>query len=278
MSNVLAVEQWQPFTYGLHSVTALRHRDLVRYAELILRTIEENRTHLGLNEAIGATREQLVDSENDPELRALGELLVRARALAVTQNQLDEDRRLLHAHHLQHDELVQVGHHYEMLRQEACDYNHHLRRFIEAHQGTISRRELSDWLVTASQGRHEWVEGEITGATSEVALHTALVGMPELTGVRFATVEEDLRGYDFIAQWQGQLITIDAKTGYYRPLSERKHGHRHLEISVPREELDGFRLTRHGLDLLRRETRKALLAGTGAYYHGSHHWNRHRRR
>jgi len=47
--------------------------------------------------------------------------------------------------------------------------------------------------------------------------------------VRHGTVDEDLKGYDFLAFYEGQLVTLDAKTGLYRPLTERKHGHRHLE-------------------------------------------------
>jgi hypothetical protein len=129
---------------------------------------------------------------------------------------------------------------------------------IESSRQYFSREELMGWLVEASLGRVQWAHSELTGALSEVALHAALQGLPELEGLRYATVEEDLAGFDFVAQWHGKLLTIDAKTGFYRPLMERKHGHRHLEISVPRQAVQDFRVTRRGLAVLRREARQAL--------------------
>jgi hypothetical protein len=110
----------------------------------------------------------------------------------------------------------------------------------------------------------------MAGAVSEMALHAALQGLPELKELRYATIEEDLAGYDFVAEWQGKLLTVDAKTGLYYPLSERVHGHRHLEISVPREAVKDFKVTRKGLDLLRHEVRQALQRGTGVSKHASH--------
>jgi hypothetical protein len=250
--------------------------DLARRAREILQAVAEQRAGLGLTDALLLVHEQFVDNEPRGELRQLGELMVQARRMALVQTQLDDDRERLHHGRLSHEESVETGHHYEMLRYEACSYNHRLRSFIEAHRELVGRPELTDWLTSASQGRRQWVVGEITGALSEVAVHAALMGMPELSNVRYGTVEEDLRGYDFVAQWQGRLLTIDAKTGYYHPMSERKQGHKHLEISVPREELKGFTLPRHGLDLLRREVRRALHAGTAAEYHAPH--GRHGRR
>ncbi len=253
-------------------------RDFAKRAREILMAIETNRSGLGLTDALLLVNEQFADGEPRSELRALAELMVQARRMALVQQQLDEDRERLHHGHLGHDELTEVGHHYEMLRYEACAYNHKLRSFIEAHRELVEREDLTDWLSAASQGRRQWVVGEITGAVSEVALHAALMGLPELRNLRYTTVEEDLMGYDFVAEWQGRLVTIDAKTGYYHPLSERKHGHKHLEISVPREELHGFTLTRHGLELLRHETRRALTAETAGEFHGPHgHHDRHRR-
>lgn len=252
----------------------VRPRSLAERAGEILQTIEEYRAGLGLTDALILVHERFVDHEDDEDLRALGELLARARRLSLVQNQLDEDREKLHHGHLDHERREEVGHHYEMLRYEACNYNHRLRNFIEAHREQVSRHELTRWLTTASQGRREWVEGEITGAVSEVALHMALMGLPELRGLRYATLEEDLKGYDFIADWQGKLVTIDAKTGRYHPLSQRKHGHRHLEVSVPREIVNGFRVSKRGLDIVRHETRRVLYDNSGVPHHEAH-WHYH---
>jgi len=92
--------------------------------------------------------------------------------------------------------------------------------------------------------------------------------------LRYGTVEEDLAGYDFVSNWHGRMVTVDAKTGFYAPLSERKHGHKHLEISVPREAVKDFRVTRRGLDILRHEVRQALYGDGAAHTHGSHHYFR----
>lgn len=229
-----------------------------RRADDILALMATLRTQLGLEEAIRVVAERYVDGEEHPELRRLAEVISYARRQALIQQRLDDDREQLHSGLLEHDERVSVGHHYEMLRHQACEYNHLLRGLIESSGQYFSREDLMGWLVTASQGRAEWATGEVTGAVSEVALHAALQGLPELRGLRYATLEEDLAGYDFVAEWRGKLLTLDAKTGFYRPLTERKHGHKHLEISVPRESIKGFRVTRRGLDLLRTEVKQAL--------------------
>jgi len=82
--------------------------------------------------------------------------------------------------------------------------------------------------------------------------------MPEITGVRHSTVDEDLAGADLVATWQGKVLTIDAKTGLYQPLVTHKHGVLHLEVSVPREAMDGLRLTDEGEIILHQEVRQAL--------------------
>jgi hypothetical protein len=224
----------------------------------ILTFVNELRREWGLQEALRTAAEYYVDDEPQPELARLGQVLVRARQQALLQQQLDEDREALHSGRLQHEERVSTGHHYEMLRREACAYNHELRGLIETDGHYFSRDQLTNWLVEASQGRQAWAQGEITGAVSEVAMHAALAGLPELRDLRYATLDEDLAGDDFMAEWHDQLVTVDAKTGLYRPLTERKHGHKHLEISVPREAVAGFWVTRRGLDLLRHEVRQAL--------------------
>lgn len=259
-------------------VSRLGYADFARRAEEILSTIARMRAEWGLKEAITMAIEQYVDAEPHEELRRLAVVVTLARRQALLQQQLDEDRELLHSGKLAHEELSELGYHYEMLRREACEYNHALRNLIEASGQYFSRDDLTSWLVEASQGRHQWTRGEITGAVSEVALHQALRGMPELRGVRYATLAEDLAGFDFVALWQGRIVSIDAKTGLYRPLSERKHGHLHLEVSVPREAVQGFRVTRHGLNLLRQEVRQALhrQAGLGEH-HSPHHYYRHER-
>jgi hypothetical protein len=270
-----------PLAYGFGPSTPLYRApspeasDFERQAKAILAAIEEYRVELGFTDALMLVHERFVDNEPDRELRQLGELMAQARRQALIQQQLDDDRQQLHRGHLSHDERVEVGHHYEMLRYEACSYNHRLRSFIESHREHVTRDQLTDWLVSASQGRRQWAVGEITGAVSEVALHAALMGLPELTGLRYGSLEEDLKGYDFLATYQGKPVTVDAKTGFYHPLSERKHGHRHFEISVPREVMEGFRLTRDGLDLLRREVRSALNQTVEPHSPG--HWRDHGR-
>lgn len=247
-----------------------------RRAEEVLEMVARLRTEWGLDEAVRLAVERYVEDEPHPELRRLAEVVAYARRQALLQQQLDDDRERLHHGHLNHEQLVETGHHYEAVRYEACKYNHWLRNLIETCGHYCSRDDLMGWLVTGSQGRVEWAKGELTGALSEVALHAALQGLPELRGLRYATLEEDLAGYDFVAEWQGNRLTIDAKTGFYRPLMERKHGHRHLEISVPREVVKDLRVTRHGLDLLRREARQALYQGDQPYHHAPHHYHHYR--
>ena len=248
----------------------LTHKQLEARAEDIISLITELRPQLGLAEALTATWDRYVDGEPQVDLRRFSELIADARRQAMIQRQLDDDRMRLHSGELDHEHRVEVGHHYETLRREACIYNHLLRGVIEQYGEHFSRDELTDWLTRASQGVHPWAIGEITGAVSEVLLHAALMGLPELIDLRYGTVEEDLHGYDFVGFWQGKMVTMDAKTGLYRPLTERKHGHRHLEISVPRNAAKEFHITRHGLDTLRHEARQALHAGFTPLIHASH--------
>ena len=247
-----------------------------RRAEAILGLISELRAEMGLNGAIREVLERYGDDELHPELKRFSQVVAMARRQALIQQQLDEDREQLHHGNLNHNELVSVGQHYEMLRREACEYNHLLRGLVEASGRYFTRDDLMGWLTSASQGRFEWAKGELTGAVSEMALHAALQGMPEIRNLRYATLEEDLAGYDFVGEWQGKMLTLDAKTGFYRPLNERKHGHRHLEISVPREVVKEFGVTRRGLDLLRHEVRQALHTDDGGRepLHASHHYFR----
>jgi len=217
-----------------------------------------SQTHLyGASEASDYIEEVYANGHRPEPILSLAPLLLQAARHAKLQSLLDDDRNNLHGGRLNHAQLLETGHHYETLRHAACEYNHAVRSFIESHREDVTRDQLVDWLTEASRN-HRWADGEVTGATSEIALHAALMGMPELSGLRYATLEEDLHGFDFTAEWQGQQITIDAKTGRYAPIVERMRGHRHLEIYVPRDVMDGFRLTRHGLDSLRREMRVAL--------------------
>lgn len=231
---------------------------LERRAQEIIHEIDRLRGELGMNEAVAVVIERFVELEQQPELRRLGEVLGLARRQALVQEWLDDDREALHHGNLNHEERISKGQHYEMLRHQACQYNHLLRGLIETCGQYFTREELMAWMTSASLGRNVWAKGEITGAVSEIALHAALQGVPEIRGLRYATVEEDLMGYDFVGQWQNKLLTIDAKTGFYRPLSERKHGHRHLEISVPREAVKDLHINHRGLRLLRAEVRQAL--------------------
>jgi hypothetical protein len=240
------------------------HDIFVRRAMAVLRVIGSLRQHVGLDEAINIVMEEFVDREEHPELRRLGEVLAYARRQAVIQGRLDDDREALHHGHLDHEELVSTGHHYEMLRHQACAYNHLLRGLIESCGQHFTRDELLGWLTSASLGRGKWAKAEVTGAVSEIALHAALQGLPEIRSLRYAEVEEDLAGYDFIGEWQGKLLTIDAKTGFYAPLVERKRGHKHLEISVPREAVNGLLVNHRGLGILRQEIRQVLDGDSGA--------------
>ncbi len=218
-----------------------------------------SQSHLyGKSEAVNYLEEVYANGSRMEPMSRLALLLLHAGQHAKLQTLLDSDREALHGGRLDHEQRIETSNHYETLRHAACEYNHAVRSFIESHREDVTRDQLVDWLSQASLGNHRWADGEVTGATSEIALHAALMGMPELAGLRYATLEEDLHGFDFTAEWQGQEVTIDAKTGRYAPIVERMRGHRHLEIYVPRDAMEGFRLTRHGLDSLRREMRVAL--------------------
>ena len=230
---------------------------LSRRVEYLLADFAERSHARGVSEAADEV-ESLYVAGNDTLLARLAPVLMRAQYQSHVQDQLDTERERLHHGHLDHQERVSAGHHYEVLRHAACEFNHLLRGFIEGHREELTRDELKGALVEASHGHERWAEAEITGSVSEIALHAALMGMPELTGMRYGTLDEDLRGFDFTAIWQGQQMTIDAKTGRYAPIAELQRGYCHLEIYVPRDCMDGFRLTRHGLDSLRREVRVAL--------------------
>jgi hypothetical protein len=244
-----------------------------RAADMVL-AVDEARGEAGLHEAVLRAIDRFVHDETHPILASFSEVILLARRQALLQEQLDRDREALHHGHLSHEENITTGHHYEMLRREACEYNHLLRDIIESSGPLFTRQDLIDWLSAASQGRRKWATGEVVGAVSEIALHAALQGLPELRGLRYATLDEDLAGYDFVAVWQGQMVTVDAKTGFYAPLAEHKHGHRHLEISVPHGAVQDFRVTRHGLDLLRHEVRQALHREVDIEVHAPHSYYR----
>jgi hypothetical protein len=195
--------------------------------------------------------------------------------MALIQRGLDDDRERLHHEAMSHEQHLEVAQHYDMLRREACTYNHSLRGLIEKYVGEMEQREVVEWLIEASFGARDWALAEVTGAVSEIALHAALADMPELSGVRHATVDEDLAGYDFVADWGGQPLTIDAKTGMYPPLTLRKRGHRHLEISVPRGSVRHLRLTNEGLELLLIAIRQALAMPAGQVSAPRHKTERH---
>jgi hypothetical protein len=245
------------------------HEELSARADDIITTISSGLREHSLRESIDIARENYGDHADDPlDLQDFSRLLLDARKQADIQGRLNDDRAQLHSNDLSHEERLSVGHHYEMLRRSACEYNHELRNFIEMHSHSIDRQELTDWLTRSSQGRHKWAEGEITGAVSEIGVHAALQGMRELRQVRHGSVDEDLHGFDFVANWQGQPITFDAKTGEYPPLSERKGGHLHLEVSVPR--ITGLQVDRQGLDYIRGDVRRALQERAGVDKLASH--------
>lgn len=235
-----------------------RSFDLPELVEHVLAEYQDLSRDRGQSEAAAHLQEHYDSDDVAPELQLLAEVLLKSGRQAEIQDQLNADRELLHHGHLSHEQLIERGKHYETLRHAACEYNHLVRGLIEGHRDQFTREQLTDWMTRASGNHPRWATGEITGPLSEIALHAALMGLPELSGLRYATLDEDLHGYDFVAQWRGGLVTIDAKTGRYAPITERMHGHRHLELYVPREVMDGFRLTRHGLDALRREARVAL--------------------
>src|SRR4051812_38556844 len=111
--------------------TEMSSEVITRRAQDVLRLITDLRREMGLKAAIEAVEERFVENEPHPELRRLGEVLALARRQAVIQNQLDDDREALHHGHLDHEQLTSTGHHYEMLRHQACVYNHLLRGLIE---------------------------------------------------------------------------------------------------------------------------------------------------
>jgi len=249
----------------------------------IARFFEETRRHLSQREILTAAWEKYVEGEQNPELRRLSEIVADARRQVMIQRQLDDDRERLHHERMDHHQHVALAQHYDTLREEACVFNHSLRRFIEGYAGEVNENEVMEWLMIAGFGAREWAESEVIGAVSEIALLTALKDMPELSQVRHATVEEDLHGFDFMAVWRRQPVTIDAKTGLYPPLTLRKRGHRHLEVSVPRQAVRNLRLTPDGLSLLMYEIREALGEpvngrGGGRLAHRlreREHWQRH---
>ena len=173
-------------------VVEVSRETIKRRAEEVLAVIAHIRAVEGMKEAIHVVVERFVDGESHPELKRVGEVLALARRQALVQQLLDVDREALHHGNLSHEELISTGHHYEMLRHQACSYNHMLRGFIESCSQYFSRDELMEWLTRASLGREVWARGEVTGAVSEVALHAALQGLPEIRNLRYASVEEDL--------------------------------------------------------------------------------------
>jgi hypothetical protein len=236
----------------------LSRSQLVDRAEEIVTATDRARTEHGQSEGLTLVWERFVDNEPDADLRRLGELVADARRQAMIQRQLDDDREKMHSGELSRDEFLDVHNHFDTLRRNACVYNHMIRVFIDEYAEVVSERELLDWLIGASFGARHWALAVVRGAVSEIALREALNNMPELSGVRHSTVEEDLIGIDFVAQWQNQPLTIDAKSGLYRPLSLHKRGHRHLEISVPHDAIRKLRLTDEGEKLLHQEIRQAL--------------------
>jgi hypothetical protein len=225
---------------------------------MIVSDLDRLRAEQGQSEAMTSVWEKYVEAETDPELRRLGELVADSRRQAMIQRQLDEDREAMHGGRLDREQFQEMHHRFDTLRRNACVYNHMTRVFIDEYAEVVSEHELLDWMIGASFGARQWALAVVRGAVSEIALREALSHMPELSGVRHSTVEEDLIGIDFIAQWQGQVLTMDAKSGLYRPLSLHKRGHRHLEISVPREVIQKLRLTDEGEKLLHEEIRQAL--------------------
>lgn len=262
------------------SENMLERAQIVNRVEEIISALERGRTEHGVSEGLTLVWEQYVDGESDVELRRLSEIVADARRQAVAQRHLDDDKDRLHQGGLNHEERVEVGHNYEMLRRMACTYNHLLRGFIEKYADVVEEREVIDWLFRASFGVKTWAVSEVVGAVTELALHAALRDMPELISVRHATVDEDLSGYDFVARWGDAEITIDAKTGMYPPMSLRRRGVRLLEIYVPKQSVRHLRLTNEGLALVELEVRRMLnapedgRAGSSRHFasrHGAHH-------
>src|SRR5437868_1577500 len=100
----------------------MSHAIFEHRAQEILDLIAEVRKSHGFGEAISAVHERFAVEEVHPELRRFGEVMAFARRQAVLQERLDDDREQLHHGHLSHEELESVGHHYEMMRHQACTY------------------------------------------------------------------------------------------------------------------------------------------------------------
>jgi|GEM_PF-1265449 hypothetical protein len=236
----------------------LTRSQVVDRAETIVSDLDSFRAQHGQSEALTLVWEKYVEAETDPDMRRLGELIADSRRQAMIQHQLDDDREAMHSGRLNREQFQEMQHRFDTLRRNACVYNHMTRVFIDEYAEVVSEHEIVDWMIGASFGARQWALAVVRGAVSEIALRRALLNMPELSGVRHSTVEEDLVGIDFIAQCQGQVLTIDAKSGLYRPLSLHKRGHRHLEISVPRDAIEKLRLSDEGEKLLHEEIRQAL--------------------
>jgi hypothetical protein len=261
-------------------IEALRRpkNEYLNRAELIIDEIQKGLAKHPQNEVIDDLREKyLYKSDDDIELQRLTQVMLRSRQQSDIQDALNADRTRLHDHGLTHEEKISVGAHYEMLRHEACEFNHALRTLMENNGKYFTRDQLTGWIGKASHGHYRWAEGEITGAASEIAVHAALQGLPELKGVRYGTIAEDLAGYDFVCVWMGSLLSVDAKTGHYPPVEEIKHGHRHIEVSVPREIIKGFNVTRKGLAIIRFDIRHALSIEANMAAHNDSHFIRHNR-
>src|SRR5664279_2832408 len=123
------------------------HEAFSTRAGQILDMLGARRGEADWSTVLDEARERYVEAEKNGSLRLLGEVLLRARQMALVQRRLNDDREALHHGHLDHEEHVSVGYHYEMLRREACEYNHLLRGMIETDGRDISRHELIGWLA-----------------------------------------------------------------------------------------------------------------------------------
>src|SRR4051794_9737300 len=126
----------------------LSNEDFASRAHEIVGVINRLKAEGKAGEALDEVQERFVDDEPNAELRRLGEVMALARRQALIQTRLDDDRQALHHGRLSHEEATSVGHHYEMLRHQACSYNHLLRGLIESCGQYFSRDELMTWLTS----------------------------------------------------------------------------------------------------------------------------------
>lgn len=217
-------------THELAVTHELTRGDIAAQAEDVLATLEN--PHYTKTEAY----ETYVEQEEQPVLQELSELLINARAMFKTQQRLT---------HLSQAERPQKLPEYRALKAASAEYNGHLREFIDANRAKIGPLQLRSWLERASSSS-QWTGRVLGGIIPEVAAKAELRSLPDVAGVRFSTVSEDLHGVDLVATLHdGRTRNIDIKASdryQHGDMTITKDG---LKLVIPPEQLDGFRVAKN---------------------------------